>query len=252
MYNFGSQQKMLSVSLALLEEKGINNISAIGGGTALAAYYWNHRYSTDIDIFIYGGRTEHKDTLRPAYWSSDIKDKMESLGFEGDYKIQTIYLEFTINQNEKMQFFDVIPFTKNPYNLVSLWGMDLNIETVEEIIAKKIHFRCEKGNARDIFDIALAIHKQPDIFLNLGRLKLERLRLLFQTVKTIKNDKKLSEEYLHEIDEMNPNDEYKILSTNAIYYLYDFLENYLGAKDLGIDLAKEDLIEIENYVYKVL
>jgi hypothetical protein len=59
---------------------------------------------------------------------------MESLGFEGDYKIQTIYLEFTINQNEKMQFFDVIPFTKNPYNLVSLWGMDLNIETVEEIM----------------------------------------------------------------------------------------------------------------------
>jgi hypothetical protein len=251
MYNFESQQKMLSVSLALLEEKGIKNISAIGGGTALAAYYWDHRYSTDIDIFIYGGRTEYKDTLRPAYWSDDIKDKMESLGFEGDYKIQTIYLEFTINQNEKMQFFDVIPFTKNPYNLVSLWGMDLNIETVAEIIAKKIHYRCEKGNARDIFDIALAIHKQPDIFLNLGRLKLERLRLLFQTVKTIKNDKKLSEEYLHEIEEMNPNVEYKILSTNAIYYLYDFLENYLGAKDLGIDLAKEDLIEIENYVFKI-
>lgn len=138
MYNFESQQKMLSVSLALLEEKGIKNISAIGGGTALAAYYWGHRYSTDIDIFIYGGRIEHKDTLRPAYWSSDIKDKMESLGFEGDYKIQTIYLEFTINQNEKMQFFDVIPFTRNPYNLVSLWGMNLNIETVEEIIAKKM------------------------------------------------------------------------------------------------------------------
>jgi predicted nucleotidyltransferase component of viral defense system len=177
---------------------------------------------------------------------------MESLGFKGDYKIQTIYLEFTINQSEKMQFFDVIPFTSNSYNLVSLWGMDLNIETVEEIIAKKIHYRCEKGNARDIFDIALAIHKQPDIFLNLGRLKLERLRLLFQTVKTIKNDKKLSEEYLHEIEEMNPNVEYKILSTNAIYYLYDFLENYLGAQDLGIELAKEDLIEIENYVFKIL
>lgn len=85
--------------------------------------------------------------------------------------------------------------------------------------------------------------------MNIGRLKLEKLRLLFQTVKTIKNDKKLSEEYLHEIDEMNPNDEYKILSTNAIYYLYDFLENYLGAKDLGIDLAKEDLIEIESFVW---
>ena len=37
MYNFESQKKMLSVSLALLEEKGINNISA-------AAYYWNHSF----------------------------------------------------------------------------------------------------------------------------------------------------------------------------------------------------------------
>lgn len=252
MYDFESQKKMLSVSLALLEEKRIKNISAIGGGTALAAYYWNHRYSTDIDIFIYSGKQEYKETLRPSYWSNDIKDKMESLGFEGDYKIQTIYLEFTINRNEKMQFFDVIPFTKNPYNLVSLWGMNLNIETVEEIIAKKIHYRCEKGNSRDIFDIALAIHKYPDIFLNLGRLKSERLKLLFQTVKTIKNDTKLIEEYLHEISEMNPNDEYEILSANAIYYLYDFLENYLGAKDLGIELAKDDLIEIENYVFKNL
>ncbi len=44
MYNFESQKKMLSVSLALLEEKGIKNISAIGGGTALAAYYCEHSF----------------------------------------------------------------------------------------------------------------------------------------------------------------------------------------------------------------
>ncbi len=29
------------------------------------------------------------------------------------------------------------------------------------------------------------------------------------------------------------------------------LENYLGAQDLGIELAKEDLIEIENNVFKI-
>jgi len=252
MYNFETQKNMLSATLSLLAENNIEKISALGGGTALASFYWNHRYSTDIDIFIYGDKILHKDKLKPSNWSNSVNNKMGLLGFKGDFKIQTIYLELTINQSEKIQFFDVLPFTKNPYHLVSLWGMNINIESVEEIIAKKIHYRCEKGNARDIFDIALAIHKQPEILLNLGRLKMERLQLLFQTVATIKNDAALSKEYLHEINEMSPNEEYKILSINAVTYLHNFLENYLGAKDLGIQLEKEDLNEIENYVFQNL
>ena len=53
MYNFSKQKAMLEATLLLLKDNDLSEVSTLGGGTALASYYWNHRYSTDIDIFIY-------------------------------------------------------------------------------------------------------------------------------------------------------------------------------------------------------
>jgi predicted nucleotidyltransferase component of viral defense system len=164
---------MLSVSLELLKENKIENISALGGGTALAAYYWNHRYSTDINIFIYSkGKTI--DKLRSNLWSDKVTKRMKDIGFYGDFKMHPIYTELVIDENSKMQFFDVNNYTKDPYNRIKLWDLECNIESIGEIIAKKIYYRCEKGNARNLFDIALAIHKKPDI-LNSLNIKQEKI-----------------------------------------------------------------------------
>jgi len=51
MYDFTPQKQMMHVALYLLNKHNLANVTALGGETALAAYYWNHRYSTDIDIF---------------------------------------------------------------------------------------------------------------------------------------------------------------------------------------------------------
>lgn len=51
MYDFSKQKAMLEVTLLLLKENNLLKVSSLGGGTALASYYWNHRYSTDIDVF---------------------------------------------------------------------------------------------------------------------------------------------------------------------------------------------------------
>ena len=248
MYDFTVQRNMLNISLELLKENNIKDISALGGGTALASYYWNHRFSTDIDIFIYGDKP-YKDLLRPNKWSKNIQEKMSLLDYNGDYKAQNIYLEFALNESEKMQFFDVKAFTDTPYQEIQLWDIDLKIETIEEIIAKKIHYRCEKGNARDLFDIALAIHKKPDILDCMGRLKYEKIDSLFQTVTAIKNDEDLRCEYISEINEMNPHQKFKELALVTINYLYEFLENYCGAYCMGHKLDFEEYAQIEEYVY---
>jgi len=35
------------------------------------------------------------------------------------------------------------------------------VESIEEIIAKKVYSRCEDANARDLFDLVIAIYKTP-------------------------------------------------------------------------------------------
>ncbi len=246
MYDFSIQQGMLKVSLNLLKENKIENISALGGGTALAGYYWNHRYSTDIDIFIYDKNNISK--LRPNLWSANIKKQMNDIGYKNNFKLHPIYTEFAIDEDSKMQFFEVKNYTDNPYIRIKLWDMEFNIESIGEIIAKKIHYRCEKGNARDLFDIALSIHKQPDI-LNHINVNQKRIVALYSTIFSIKNDIKLSSQYLEEINQMNPSEEYINIATNTISYLLEFLDNYINAYNMGIELESEEFKLIEEIIY---
>lgn len=246
MYDFSKQREMFEATQLLLEENSLQEVSALGGGTALAAYYWNHRYSTDIDIFIYD-KEDKKHLLKDSNWTEDIKIAMENIGYTGGFINHPVYSEITIDKDSKIQFFDVIKKSKVPFQKVQLWDREVLVETVEEIIAKKIHYRSDKGNARDLFDIAVAFHKEPDI-LNKTTLKQDKIKILFQTVENIYNSHDLKDLYLEEIKQMNPNSEYDILAKNTIEYLYKLLENICSAYDMGISLSKDDFEDIVNYV----
>ena len=183
MYNFSKQKAMLEATLLLLKDNDLSEVSTLGGGTALASYYWNHRYSTDIDIFIYD-KVDKKHLLKESTWSEKVKTEMKSIGYDGNFRNHPIYSEIVIDENCKIQFFDVVKKSHIPYVKVSLWGHELLIDTVEEIIAKKIYYRADKGNSRDLFDIAIAFHKKPDI-LTKTLLKKDKVITLFETVSNI-------------------------------------------------------------------
>ncbi|WP_108063941.1 nucleotidyl transferase AbiEii/AbiGii toxin family protein [Poseidonibacter lekithochrous] len=250
MYDFSKQKAMLEATLLLLEENNLSEVSTLGGGTALASYYWNHRYSTDIDIFIYD-EEDKKHLVKESNWSEEVKTTMESIGYKGNFRSHPIYSEIVIDEDCKIQFFDVVKKSHNPYQKVNLWGYELLIDTVEEIIAKKIYYRADKGNSRDLFDIAIALHKEPDI-LTKTLLKKDKIITLFETVSNIYSNQELKDLYLEEIEQMNPNKEYKFLALNTIEYLYNLLENICGAYDIPHELSSEEYIEIENYVYTSL
>ena len=137
---------MLLAAHKLLKSKDLLKVAALGGGTALSAYYWNHRYSTDIDIFVHS-KSDISLMLRPKEWSEDFLQMLKKLGYAGDCKVHPIYTEMLIRDSYKIQFFSVEDKTKNPYQIVDLWGEKIQIESVEEIIAKKIFYRAHKGNS---------------------------------------------------------------------------------------------------------
>jgi len=247
MYDFSKQKAMLEATLLLLKESKISDVSTLGGGTALASYYWNHRYSTDIDIFIYA-EVDKKHLLKESNWSEKVKTSMQKIGYKGNFRSHPIYSEIVINEDSKIQIFDVVKKSKNAYQKVNLWGHELLIDTVEEIIAKKIHYRADKGNSRDLFDIAIAFHKEPDI-LTKTILKKEKIISLFTTVANIYKNEELKNLYLEEIKQMNPNKQYEFLALNSIEYLYNLLENICGAYDISHELTSEDFFEIESYIF---
>ena len=250
MYDFSKQKAMLEATLLLLEENNLNKVSTLGGGTALASYYWNHRYSTDIDIFIYD-KVDKKHLLKESTWSEKVKTEMKSIGYDGNFRNHPIYSEIVIDEECKIQFFDVVKKSHIPYQEVNLWGHKLLIDTVEEIIAKKIYYRADKGNSRDLFDIAIAFNKEPNI-LTKTLLTKNKVITLFETVSNIYSNQSLKDLYLEEIQQMNPNSEYEFLANNTIEYLYNLLENICGAYDIAHDLSTEEYIEIESYVYTSL
>lgn len=247
MYDFSKQKAMLDVTLELLKENNLLEISSLGGGTALAGYYWNHRYSTDIDIFIYGNENK-THLLKPSNWSENIKSKMGSIGFTGNFRHNDIYTEIVIDKDSKIQFFDVVKKSKEPFYKVNIWNKDIQIDTIEEIIAKKIYYRGDIGNSRDLFDIAIAIHEDPVIFSKMI-LKKEKIIALYNTLVNISNSEELKELYLHEIKQMNPNDKYDFLAKNTITYLKILLENICASYDINYELSENEYILIENEIY---
>ncbi len=250
-YDFFMQQKMLNIAVKMLKEKSLLEHAALGGGTALAGKYWNHRFSTDIDIFIYKNDVGTKDLLTHHNWSEEIKKEMQTLGYNSDMKWQNIYLEFTITQESKMQFFDVKGFTENPFTQESLWEHEkINIETPEEIIAKKIYYRSGKGNSRDIFDIAVALQKDPLIFKKLTTIPIETYEELLSTIENITTNDTLRKTFLKDIMDISPNNDYDKIAYCSVDYLKIMVENYVGSLSHHIELSDNDFRMFSSEAFK--
>lgn len=254
MHDFLIQQQLLNAALELLHEKNITAF-AFGGGTALSAFYWQHRYSTDIDIFLYpDGSTDRLNRLRRD-WSESIESLFSSLGYTGTIRAPGYYLELTIDEQSKIQFFDVNPYTQIPYTLEHFWEHTLNIETPAEIIAKKIHYRGNKGHPRDIFDIAVALHRDPILFSNLtslGKISEDDLNILYSVLSDICDDKERMASYQRDIRAIKPHPDYHMLSIGAPEYLTDFIGTLLSLKSTKLDYQElliaeqccfEDMVE---------
>ena len=73
---------MLALAIDALKSIGIYEDTSLGGGTALSAYYWEHRYSTDIDLFIDNSNT--LNDIRAYFASLHVK---YDIRFPGHYVV---------------------------------------------------------------------------------------------------------------------------------------------------------------------
>lgn len=116
-----------------------------GGGTAMMLQL-HHRESHDVDIFL-------DDPQLLGYLDPNLR----GFNFEmvpSDYNrdgTNSLKLNF---QTGEIDFIIGQSLTKNPTMKQNIEGIDVSLETIAEIITKKVFYRGGSIKARDIFDIA--------------------------------------------------------------------------------------------------
>ena len=116
----------------------------LGGGTALALRI-NHRISDDIDIFLAGIPLR---LLAPAN-NPAAKAISERPDWPGHY------LKFHREEGE-IDFLSAPLQTEPGFTLETFRGRTVALETIEEVIIKKIRYRAAQFTPRDAFDLVCA------------------------------------------------------------------------------------------------
>lgn len=180
-----------------------------GGGTALAIYYFQHRLSFDIDLFVTDPQI--MNYLSPKHWLEDttlfnkdsykdMSDHIRVLYLKGNIKIDIL-----VSVNNTVEY--LVDDSKEIFNQA------IYLEPVENIIAKKIVYRKEDNLTRDIIDLAVFLSNTEngiEILLNKNLVSINDIKILFESIKKLDKD-----EYLEEVEIVSPFEKYKEIAKHA-------------------------------------
>lgn len=119
-------------------------------------FRYSHRLSKDIDIFVPDPQYLGFVTPRLGDTAADLTE---------DYTEQPgMFVKLQFDEGE-------VDFVSAPNLLDDAWetwdigGRVVKVETAAEIIAKKMYHRGDRVTARDLFDLALVIEREPQQLL---------------------------------------------------------------------------------------
>lgn len=208
------KEQIIALDL-FFKESGAKHIPSskirFGGGTALAIYYFQHRLSFDIDLFV--SDIQYLDYIRPKMWieESNSFQNIEYIdqhnhvglitknGIKVDILVDSNSSNFSIDTSKKLVDFD------------------LYIEDITDIIAKKITFRKKDNKTRDIIDIAICLKSNPNLFnelIELEKVTKDDLKILKESLLQLNKNR-----YLSQLNIVKPFEKYIELSKKAPEYL---------------------------------
>ncbi|ACN99738.1 nucleotidyl transferase AbiEii/AbiGii toxin family protein [Sulfurihydrogenibium azorense] len=177
---------LLNLAIDVLEEANLNiNDWTFGGGTALM-FYFHHRKSKDVDIFL-----ENSQLLTRL--SPRLNEKAEEISKE--YVEQANFIKLKLN-NQEIDFIVAPNLTGLKPKKVKINSKEIFIEQPEEIVAKKLFYRPESLKIRDIIDTVEVFKNSPNLMDILKKNKLlneEIIKKRFEYLKKKEKDLNLSD-----------------------------------------------------------
>jgi Nucleotidyl transferase AbiEii toxin, Type IV TA system len=189
----GVWRGLFSHALVLVDgierQTGTKPFWTFGGGTVLMLRY-QHRRSKDIDIFF-------RDPQALGYVTPRLSPTAEKIS--GDY-VETANHVKLIRSEGEIDFVASPNLTKPGYEIWRIDGHSINVETSVEIIAKKMWHRGNAVTARDLFDLALVIEREPKAIQSVAQFII-RYRDLF--LEQLESRHKILRMQFDEIDAWN-------------------------------------------------
>jgi len=216
--NYTEQIKALELFFKDAFPSTINkNVLKFGGGTALSIYYFQHRLSFDIDLFLID--QQYLSYFSPKHWIEDTDNFDDRHYIDAHNHISVvsannIKVDILVDSSSNSLLIDT---SKN------IFSFDIRIESIEDILAKKIVFRKKDNKARDIFDIAVAISKDDNIINNLlsnERITQEDLGIFLNALENINMQK-----YKIAIELVEPIDEFIVLANKAPQFIIEHIRS---------------------------
>lgn len=159
-------RRLFSIAVDLIDQLrenagGYDFEWSFGGGTAMMIQI-GHRESHDIDIFL--DDPQLLGFIDPS--KSPLRFELAPSDYQGDGRR---FQKFAFEGVGEIDFIVAGALTENPFELREVEGRKVLLETVPEIIAKKVYYRGAEANPRDIFDIAAAARSQLGEIVNVLR-----------------------------------------------------------------------------------
>jgi nucleotidyltransferase AbiEii toxin of type IV toxin-antitoxin system len=150
--------RLLRIARALIRQvnsdQSIIDHWTLGGGTAMMLQI-DHRESRDVDIFL--SDPQLLSYLDPQ--KRDFEFEIPPTGYDGD---GATFQKLAFKDVGEIDFIVGRAMTQSPTIQTSIEGETTLLETIPEIIAKKIYYRGSSIRPRDIFDIAAASEQHAD------------------------------------------------------------------------------------------
>ncbi|MDD3324144.1 MAG: nucleotidyl transferase AbiEii/AbiGii toxin family protein [Sulfurospirillaceae bacterium] len=191
-----------------------------GGGTALAIYHFQHRKSFDIDLFVTDPQL--LNYLSPKHWIEDSNTFNTA-----KYIDLANHIRLLTRENIKIDILVSQDFISQPIidSSQAFFHETIYVESLEDILAKKIVYRKDQNKARDIIDLSVALYHDEFIFeklLQYEAVLLQDLHDLHDALQRLNYQR-----YLDEIDLVEPIESYLEVAKNAPNSIMKALKKYL-------------------------
>jgi nucleotidyltransferase AbiEii toxin of type IV toxin-antitoxin system len=176
--------RLFRVAHSLIEQ--VNSTQPIidywtfGGGTAMMLQI-DHRESNDVDIFL--SDPQALQFLDPQ--KRDFQFEIHPDDCRGDGARSLKLAFYDIGQ---IDFIVAGSLTATPTTEANVDGQMVLLETISEIITKKIYYRASSIQARDIFDIAAAGEHNPGALIDSLRMHRDRVTHALATISNLNID----------------------------------------------------------------